>query len=1455
MRENDENKRILPQNGNIELQDGVTLTTKRESILEANPDDSNTIIDSIISNSVKNDIKLNENTKVNVSEVDADADDKKYIDAMRSKNQLAILKDSNQMICMIPLTAAENILKKMGENLEEDFSTFAFGIYSLEEINEIRKSMVIDKPPKIFVNLNKDFNIIMPIIERLPRNNKPLNNILFKNVQCKIDFIKAEEERKKREEEEKRKKIEEVNRLKLLEKEKRKEKVCNKLKKIRNDNRLEILKKKFNQYRNNCEEFRIMEQRKKIETEKKVLRLKIKRDSNNPEDNQDLGEVKENDGKKKKSEEFEKEQKIFEEEKKKEEKKGKKEENKLKNEMEEEEEQLKREKKETDRLKKEAEDRLKEKEGDKLKKEEEKLRKMKEQKKKEEEEQKKKEEEEQKKKEEEEQKKKEEEVRLKKDEEDRLKKEEGKKEKKKSEEEAKSMKEEDKLKKDQEQKQVQEEERLKKEEEERKEKEEEADKKNIEEQKKKKEDKEEDKNKMKEEGILYIEKGEEKTRKGNEQKKEEDEKEKRLEEEEVNSQKEEKNKKMKEEEKGKRKEEKEEEEKRNKEKAENDKNNKEDEVKEEKKIDLNKNSEDEDEEIVKKDGIKNNNISEENQKKEVKAEKSKLKAVKKQKKVRNINDNKINVLNNDNNQKELNTNQKPINEHNEVKQKPKKKKVLKKIKKIVKIPKKKVIDNKNSFYISAAGGRSSPEDYHDNVTYTGHKSLNNFNKKNQCMNCHYYLPEIDNENNVNKKETLYVCEKCVNEIGPSQYIDNNNYNNYNGNKQLRSYYYYQNNDDNYESINAKEFFEMNRNRYLSELWEKENGDLPYGKRGVKSKSIEKMSKKGLDRNNEYDNYLKNNIKNEDKTIELRKLKRCRNKSTEAMHKPIDKNDHIENNILVNNFPNEFMINNKNNSDDLKDIKCPKCRQVYILTPEIRFYYCSNCENIMCGKCSKTHYLENPEHKCSRADFNNSEVKQFISILPNELNNSNVNDDMNNQNKNQNINLINNSNTKIPKKRNLHIKKYINKNQKKQIIIPNNTVDINDNINEENNEYNPYNNLKETNNNANSENFNNNSNNKILFGNKPNNKLIKYYNNLSYKNNYNDRFKKEKNKCDIFEEDNCFICGIKQEELPKEKFFICKECDHLLCNNCRGRHDDAHPQHNVLTSYVSGEINNQNNYKNNQLTNLEQIKSYGYINQSNNNYYNEKNKIKNNNNYLDHCERKKEYIGKDFNNKSNHYNLDYFNFEKNPKEYKGICYNNKNDLYNKDFYNPEFNNINTNVRYYINKNDDNKSQYYINKSAIDNINNLRDNNYESVINSNNSNKNHQNINNLNDKLPNNDNINFPQKKVALKRYNNNKYNNKIDTSNEEKLPKDPDNISNKKNFKNKGCDLFKNGTCLIEFDLNKKDSEFDSCQIFGNPACFNCLKSNKIENNVQIFYCSQCMKLLCRDCLYQHNNCS
>ena len=1739
MTENDGDKKTLFTEEKTEQKDGETLTTKRKSIMQVNPDGSTTITDSIVSTSVKNEIKLDENTKINVSEVDADLDDKKYIQAMREKNQLAVLKDTNKMICIIPLKAAENILKKMGGSLEEDFSSFAFGIYSMEEINEIRKSLVYEKPKKVFVNIIKDFDIIMPPLERLPRNNKQLNSLLFQNVQEKLDMIKAEEERKRREEEERRKKLEEANRLKLIEKEKRKEKACNKLKKIRNDNRLEILKIKFGQYRKNCEELRLVEQRKKVETEKKVLRLKIKRDSISQADpNALIGN--EGDGQNNALSEEEQKKKIEDEEKKKkeqeeEEERKKEQEDRLKKE---EEERLKKE--EEERLKKEEEERKKKEEEERLKKEEEERKKKEEEErlKKEEEERKKKEEEDRLKKEEEERKKKEEEDRLKKEEEDRLKKEEEERLKKeeeerlkkaeadrlkkeeeerlkkaeadrlkkeeeerlkKEEEEKKKKEEEDKLKKEEE-KQKQEEERLKKEEEEKKKKEEEEEqkkkeeeaeeeKRRQEEEKLQKEKEEEEKRRQEEEKLQKEKEDEEKRRQEEVKKKEEEDNEKqRLAQEELNRQKaeeekrkqeeeekrrqEEADKKKKEEEEAEKRKQKEEEERRKKEEEEAEaekirqeeeekKNKEEEEEAERQKLALQKENKNEDEEEERQklalqnankneDENKENknegekiNISEEISKEEVKP-KNKLRTVKKPKKINDNIENKNGGLNDDNTNnkdKDDSTTQKEeqINEPNEDGQKPKKKKVLKKVKKIVKVPKKKaadVIDNRKPFYISAAGGGGyGPSDYHYNVSYTGHKPLRNLNMKNECINCHNEVPGNAEQNNnaKNKNEPLYVCENCIHKINPNQSLDNVN----NGNKTLRPFEYYQNNeDDKYDPINTKEFFEMNRNRYLSELWKKENDDLPQGKRGVKSRSIEKINKNDFDKdkNNEYKNdynalMTDNNLNNGDKGCEPRKIKRCRNRSTITMHKPIDKNDNKENKNLRYRQNKNLNNNIKNdNINEVQDVECPKCRNVYVLNPEQRFYYCKDCENIMCGKCSKNHYIENPEHNCSKADFNQPEQQDFFKASPSEINRGN----------NEVMKSPNNPINKSPKKRKLNVTKYINKSQNDPNLITNKNEGINDNINPE------------------KEFYNTNLNNKGLLRNKPNNKLINDKNRQIYNTNYynknpdEDRFKKGDNISGILDEDNCFICGIKQKNDTNEKFYICRECNHLLCNNCKGRHDDMNPKHNVVTSYVSGELDNcflcgtkqkelpnekfylckdcdkiycQNcrgkhdyvNPKHNidfyntpgQLNNCKLcginqkdlpyekfylcndcdnvicqncIGKHDYANPHHNvvnyntsgeinncdicgvkqnelpneklylckdcknllcqncrgkhDYMNPKHNIVNydTSEQLDNCFicgiNKKElpngkfylcrecdnilcqnckgrhddvnpkhnvvnyYTTRKFNNVNddnfskrknmpnlkqydyyeeyiNPSNNTYYNKENNnnyqnnygnQKEYKGKD-NNKPNSYNQDYYN-------SGQTYYDNektpsKNNDNQNQFYINKqkNSMDNIN-FKDNNYNNTNKNYEQNENPQNINtlrsyNLQNNISNNDNMNMSpikNKKVTLRRYNNNRYNDQENNyGNEEGLNIEPENEN--QNLRNKKSDLFKKKKCKIEFDLNKEDKEFDTCQIFGNPACFNCLKSKKNEKTIQIFYCSQCMKLFCRDCLYQHNYCS
>ena len=193
-------------------------------------------------------------------------------------------------------------------------------------------------------------------------------------------------------------------------------------------------------------------------------------------------------------------------------------------------------------------------------------------------------------------------------------------------------------------------------------------------------------------------------------------------------------------------------------------------------------------------------------------------------------------------------------------QKPKKKKVIKKVKKIVKIPKKKLestIDNRKPFYISGStsiSGGGGIGHYHENVTYTGCIPKAHFNSYLQCecTNCHnkYNNNKFDKINNINGNN-LFICENCEKNL--------KKYGNNSGNKNisnLKSYEYYKNLDeDKYEGINEKEFFEMNRNRYLNKIWQKENEGIPRGKKGIKSKSIEKTKNINFDEDSEFDRYI------------------------------------------------------------------------------------------------------------------------------------------------------------------------------------------------------------------------------------------------------------------------------------------------------------------------------------------------------------------------------------------------------------------------------------------------------------------------------------------------------------------------------------------------------------------------------------------------------------------------
>ena len=287
----------------------------------------------------KSEIKLDSNTKVKVSEVDADQDDQQFLDAIKKKGQLAILKDTNHYICNLKLKMMEDILKKMGTNLNDEINLIAFGIYSMEEINKI-KSKVLEVAPIKFENVTRYLEIKEPELIRINANEKKMDNNIFINIQEKLDFIKAEEERKRKEEEERKKKLEEENRIKMKIKEEKRERAKLKLKQIRQDNIKEILMKKFTQYRNNINSLKIVETSTKKETEKKVLRLKIKKEPKNKIDEE---------AEKKKKEEEEKKRLEEEERKRKEEEERKRKEEEEKKRIKEEEEKKRKEEEEKKR--------------------------------------------------------------------------------------------------------------------------------------------------------------------------------------------------------------------------------------------------------------------------------------------------------------------------------------------------------------------------------------------------------------------------------------------------------------------------------------------------------------------------------------------------------------------------------------------------------------------------------------------------------------------------------------------------------------------------------------------------------------------------------------------------------------------------------------------------------------------------------------------------------------------------------------------------------------------------------------------------------------------------------------------------------------------------------------------------------------------------------------------------
>ena len=226
--------------------------------------------------------------------------DTKYVDAIRSKKELAIMYEE-KVVTYIKINTFERILQLMNENLGSYFDSIAYGIYSSEEIIELRNSVRIEPPKKI--NYTRNFEVFSENDRKLDKCKK-LNEDLFDSVQKELDRIKEEEERKRREEEERLRRLkeeEEQKKRKKLEIRKRIKVLFEKNIKSHEDE--EILRRRFNQYKLCIDEARIIQTKREKENQKRILRLKRQKEEEDKKKEEEEKKKKEEERLKKEEEE------------------------------------------------------------------------------------------------------------------------------------------------------------------------------------------------------------------------------------------------------------------------------------------------------------------------------------------------------------------------------------------------------------------------------------------------------------------------------------------------------------------------------------------------------------------------------------------------------------------------------------------------------------------------------------------------------------------------------------------------------------------------------------------------------------------------------------------------------------------------------------------------------------------------------------------------------------------------------------------------------------------------------------------------------------------------------------------------------------------------------------------------------------------------------------------------
>ena len=160
------------------------------SIINHNTIGTSTLSENILTTFHTNEINLENSTIIGTKLVEADNNDERYLKAIKQKGEIAIIKDENKLIEIIKLKSFGKILALIGTTLNEYYYDISCGIYSCEEIVELRKTSDSNS-----INQNNNIKKYQDNYNYFPKTENKLekiklsNDIIFDSEQKKLKIF------------------------------------------------------------------------------------------------------------------------------------------------------------------------------------------------------------------------------------------------------------------------------------------------------------------------------------------------------------------------------------------------------------------------------------------------------------------------------------------------------------------------------------------------------------------------------------------------------------------------------------------------------------------------------------------------------------------------------------------------------------------------------------------------------------------------------------------------------------------------------------------------------------------------------------------------------------------------------------------------------------------------------------------------------------------------------------------------------------------------------------------------------------------------------------------------------------------------------------------------------------------------------------------------------------------